>query len=72
METLSVIEAFEAMRTFIRQFAEREPAEHRERFEALLRWTECEGNGTTADPAQWDDWLRSVADATTRLRLEHS
>ena len=60
------------MRSFIRQFAEREPAEHQERFEALLRWTEREGNGTTADPSSVDDWPRSVADATTRLRSEHS
>jgi hypothetical protein len=68
METLTVIEAFESMRSFVRQFAEREPAEHRDRFEALLRWTERESDGMTVDPAPWDDWLRSIGDATARLR----
>lgn len=51
------------MRRFVRQFSEREPAEHRERFANLLRWTEIERDGITSDPAQWPDWEAAV-DAT--------
>jgi hypothetical protein len=67
METLTTVEAFEAMRSFEAQFARREPEASRERFAFLLSWTEREGDLATADPAQWDDWLKSVADARTRI-----
>jgi len=67
VESLTTTEAFEAMRSFVAQFAAREPAESRERFRFLLHWTEMQVEGVTADPAQWDDWSRSVAEARSRL-----
>ena len=67
-----MLEAYEAMRSFVRQFAEREPDPHRERFDELLRWTERQEDGITADPAQWPDWLRSIADARSRLEMSES
>jgi hypothetical protein len=67
VETLTVLEAFEAMRSFVAQFAGREPADSRAAFQQLLVWTEIEKDGITSDPAQWHDWLRSVADARSRL-----
>ena len=67
METLTLVEAFEAMRSFVAQFASREPAEFRERFRQLLRWTEIEADGGTFDPAQWFDWVRAADDARSRL-----
>lgn len=62
-----MVEAFEAMRSFVAQFAAREPAEFQERFRSLLQWTELQSDGLTADPAQWDDWVRSVAETRSRL-----
>jgi hypothetical protein len=57
---LSPLQAFEAMRRFLAQFNEREPADHKETIEQLLRWTEIEADGGTADPAQWHDWADAV------------
>jgi hypothetical protein len=62
-QVLTMRQAFEAMRCFIDQFKEREPDQHRERFEALIRWTRVESDGITCDPAQWPDWEASVARA---------
>ena len=59
-ETLTVEEAFEAMREFVRQYNEREPVERRESIDQPLRWTERERDGLTSDPAQWSDWLHAV------------
>jgi hypothetical protein len=61
----SELEAFEAMRrVFAREFAapgvaDEPPVSFRE----LLSWTEHEPGGGTSDPAQWDDWLKSVQEA---------
>lgn len=55
MEKLTSLEAFEAMRSFIAQFASREPDALRESFRSLLVWTEVLADGITSDPAQWDD-----------------
>jgi hypothetical protein len=59
-QKLTALQGFEAMRRFVQQFSQREPAEHRERFEQLLRWTEIEPDGITVDPAQWADWQAAV------------
>jgi hypothetical protein len=67
METLTAVEAFEAMRSFVAQFAEREPVESRDRFRLLLSWTEREGDGVTADPAQWNDWVTAITEARCRM-----
>lgn len=56
-------QAYEAMRIFIHQFAQREPEQYRERFEQLLRWTHVDSDGITSDPAQWGDWDAAVAAA---------
>jgi hypothetical protein len=66
MDSLSVVEAFEAMRSFVAQFAAREPESVREPFRLLLLWTE-RGDDTISDPAQWDDWQASIAEARARL-----
>jgi hypothetical protein len=57
---LTPLQAFEAMRRFLAQFNEREPAERKETIEQILRWTEIEADGGTADPAQWHDWTDAV------------
>lgn len=67
MEPLTTMEAFEAMRSFVAQFASREPEGNREAFRFLLVWTEMEPDGQTSDPAQWHDWVGSVAEARARL-----
>ena len=64
---LTTTEAFEAMRSFLAQFNEREPPENREVIDLLLSWTEIKADGVTSDPAQWDDWERSIDDARARL-----
>jgi hypothetical protein len=69
METLTTREAFEAMRSYLQQFNEREPPHRREPIELLLQWTEVQADGTTSDPAQWDDWLNAVTDARQRLNM---
>jgi hypothetical protein len=46
---------------FIVQFKEKEPVQHRERFEQLLRWTRMEPDGVTNDPGQWSAWEKAVA-----------
>jgi len=59
--TLTSRQALEVMRVFIAQFKEKEPVQHRERFEQLLRWTRMEPDGVTYDPGQWDAWEKAVA-----------
>lgn len=66
-ETLTTTEAFEAMRSFLVQFNDREAPENREVIDLLLSWTEIQADGLTSDPAQWDDWRRSIDDARSRL-----
>ena len=58
--TLTTRQAYEAMRIFVSQFAQREPEEYRPRFEQLIRWTRVDADGITNDPAQWDDWETAV------------
>lgn len=67
MEKLTSVEAFEAMRSFVAQFAARVPVEGREPFRELLRWSGIEADSATSDPAQWHDWERSVTEARLRL-----
>jgi hypothetical protein len=57
---LTVEQAFQAMRCFVDQFMQREPAEYRSRFEQIIDWTRIEADGITSDPAQWEDWMASV------------
>ena len=60
-QTLTIRQAFEAMRRFLAQFNEREPLEQRQTIESILSWTEIEPDGGTFDPAQWHDWERVVS-----------
>jgi hypothetical protein len=62
-QTLTIEQAFQAMRCFVDQFMRREPEQYREPFEQIIRWTRVEGDGITYDPAQWEDWKASVARA---------
>jgi hypothetical protein len=62
-QTLTIEQAFQAMRCFVDQFMKREPEQYRARFEQIIRWTRVEGDGITYDPAQWEDWKASVARA---------
>jgi len=57
---LTLQQAFEAMRHFLEQFNEREPDDRKETIGQLIRWTEIEADGGTADPAQWHDWIGAV------------
>jgi len=59
---LTIEQAFEAMRTFLAQFNEREPPERRETILFLLQWTvrSAHADGMTSDPAQWADWEAAV------------
>jgi hypothetical protein len=52
-QTLTLGQAFQAMRHFLEQINEREP--NKERIAQLLRWTELDSTtgGVTADPAQY-------------------
>jgi hypothetical protein len=59
-DRLTSAQAYEAMRRFLAQFNEREPEAQRETIDALLRWTEVQPDGSSADPAQWHDWKRAV------------
>lgn len=67
MPDLTTREAFEAMRFFLARFNEREPAARRATIDTILRWTEIEAGGVTADPAQWQDWEAAVALAVERV-----
>jgi hypothetical protein len=64
-QTLTVLQAFRAMRHFLLQYNARE---HSDSVEQLIRWTE-QGTWTdpetTADPAQWFDWVAAVELALT-------
>ena len=53
---LSEIEAFDAMRLFLRQFADRAGDD----LLTLLGDVSAGPNRRTFDPAAWDDWLRCV------------
>jgi hypothetical protein len=59
-QTLTIVQAFQAMRYFLEQFNEREPS--KERIAQLLDWTELDASngGVTSDPAQWHDFLAAV------------
>jgi hypothetical protein len=59
-QTLTVEQAFRAMRHFLEQFNEREDSP--KPIAQLLRWTEFDtwAGGVTSDPAQWHDCLAAV------------
>ncbi len=57
---LTVVQAFRAMRYFLEQYNQRERSES---VGQLVRWTEqgtWEDPESTADPAQWFDWVAAV------------
>jgi hypothetical protein len=62
---LTVQQAFQAMRYFLEQYNDRE---HSESLAQLIGWTD-QGTWTdpetTADPAQWFDWMAAVRRALT-------
>jgi hypothetical protein len=62
----SEVEAYEAMREIFRQELEAAGPEDRSGadFLNMVSWTERQPDGQTSDPAQWHDWLGSVARAT--------
>jgi hypothetical protein len=57
MEKLTETEAFEAMVLFLEGFYERTQSDD---VGALLSQMMILEDGTTADPAAWDDWMKSV------------
>jgi hypothetical protein len=61
-KTLTMDQAFEAMRIFLARFNEREPPDRRETITFLLQWTDrsTHADGMTSDPAQWADWEAAV------------
>jgi hypothetical protein len=67
-QKVTVQQAFDAMRLFLKRFNEREPLERRITIEQLLRWMDQEAwaSGGTYDPAQWHDWLAAVESAVGR------
>jgi hypothetical protein len=57
IEKLTETEAFEAMVLFLEGFYERTQSDD---VGALLSQMIILEDGTTADPAAWDDWMKSV------------
>ena len=55
-------EAFEAMRFFLAEFWKRGGSQSGSDVADLLSWTARDlwEDGSTADPAQWDDWMAAV------------
>lgn len=62
----SEVEAYEAMRDIFAEELEAGGGQERSGpdFRDLVSWTERMPDGQTSDPAQWHDWLGSVARAT--------
>jgi hypothetical protein len=58
-QLLTVDQAYLAAYQFIRQFYERDGRKPESMF-LLLSWMELEHPRMSSDPAQWDDWLKSV------------
>ena len=61
-QLLTVDQAYLAAYQFIRHFYERDGRRPESMF-FLLSWMELEHPRTASDPAQWEDWLKSVAEA---------
>jgi hypothetical protein len=59
-------EAFRAMGLFLRQFAGRAGDD----LGTLLSDITIESDGTTFDPAAWDDWIACVRAATGQATIE--
>jgi hypothetical protein len=56
-------QAFVAMQTFLRAFADRTGGGH---FPTLLSDIAFDEDGGTHDPAAWADWLHCVADTVSQ------
>lgn len=65
METLTDKQAFEAMANFLERIYERTGSDD---LGALLGDLQMLEDGTTADPAAWQDWLNSVREVTSATR----
>ena len=64
-QLLTVDQAYLAAYQFLRQFYERDGRKPESMF-LLLSWMELEHPRMSSDPAQWDDWVKSVEAALAR------
>jgi hypothetical protein len=64
-ETITLVEAYDAMRVFLEEVRQREggTSAELERLIGALKWAD----GTPVDPAAWQDWLRALEVAKSRL-----
>jgi hypothetical protein len=62
---LTADQGYVAAYYFIRQFYERDGRKPESMF-LLLSWMELEGPRMSSDPAQWEDWMRSVDESLDR------
>lgn len=65
-ELLSVTDAYKAMYHFLNKTYQ---LTHSDDIGSLLGWMSTLDDGTTADPAIWDDWLEAV-DAVTKGSID--
>lgn len=63
METLTKEQALKAMAIFLERFYERTQSDD---VGGLLGDMMLRENGTTADPAAWEDWIKSVQKITAQ------
>jgi hypothetical protein len=63
VETLTKEQAFKAMAIFLERFYERTQSDD---VGGLLGDMMLRKNGTTADPAAWEDWMKSVQKITAQ------
>ncbi|APG09788.1 hypothetical protein BKD09_15725 [Bradyrhizobium japonicum] len=63
-DTITLPEAYDAMRVFLERLRQREggTSEELERLIGALKWAD----GTPVDPAAWQDWLLAVEVAKSR------
>ena len=64
MKILTTQEAFVAMRSFLESYYERTKSDD---VGALLGDMQLLGDGMTADPATWEDWLVCVEKSTVKM-----
>jgi hypothetical protein len=64
MKILTTQEAFSAMRSFLEDYYERTQSDD---VGALLGDMQLLGDGMTADPAAWEDWLVCVERSTVKI-----
>ena len=63
VEKLTIAQAFDAMSKFLEGYYERTSSDD---VGSLLGDMRILKNGGTADPAAWDDWLKSVHDVLSK------